>query len=107
MLNLKIFSSLIVLVARILIKLSANGDNMNEAIEIMEEIVGDRAVPRNIREKISNAIKKAKENNPTTLSEAIYIMDDISNDVNMPDHTRTDIWHVISLVEAMKEKMIQ
>ena len=80
---------------------------MNESIEIMDEIVEDRAVPRNIREKISQARAKIKENNATTLSEAIYIMSDISNDVNMPDHTRTDIWHVISLVEAMKEKMIQ
>ena len=87
--------------------MSTNGDKMNEIIEIMDEILDDRAVPRNIREKISQAKAKVKGNNPTTLSEAIYLMDDISNDVNMPDHTRTDIWHVISLVEAMKERMIQ
>ncbi len=78
---------------------------MNEAIEIMEEIIDDRAVPRNVRSKVEEAISKVKQNNPTTLSEAIYLLDDISNDVNMPDHTRTDIWHVISLVEDMKEKM--
>jgi len=64
---------------------------------------------KTIADKISDKMAKAKvkENNPTTLSEAIYLMDDISNDVNMPEHTRTDIWHMISLVEAMKEKMIQ
>ena len=39
------------------------------------------------------------------MSEAIYLIDDISNDVNMPDHTRTDIWHLISLIEEAKEKM--
>jgi len=78
---------------------------MEEVIEIMQDIIDDRAVPRNIRAKVEEAISKIKENNAKTLSEAIYLLDDISNDVNMPDHTRTDIWHVISLVEGMKEKM--
>lgn len=78
---------------------------MDDAIEIMQEIIEDRTVPRNIRLKIEEAILKVKENNNTTLSEAIYLLDDISNDINMPEHTRTDIWHVISLVEDMKEKM--
>jgi uncharacterized protein len=78
---------------------------MEEVIEIMDEIINDRTVPKNIRFKIEEAISKVKQNNTTTLSEAIYLLDDISNDINMPEHTRTDIWHVISLVESMKEKM--
>ncbi len=79
---------------------------MNEEIlAIMNEIIADRAVPRNIRAKIEEAIGKVKLANVTSLSEAIYLLDDISNDVNMPDHTRTDIWHLISLIEANKEKM--
>jgi uncharacterized protein len=78
---------------------------MDEILEIMEEIIDDRAVPRNIRSKVEQAISKVKENNIKTLSEAIYLLDDISNDVNMPDHTRTDIWHIISLVEGKKEQM--
>jgi uncharacterized protein (UPF0147 family) len=76
-----------------------------EMIQIMEEILSDRAVPRNIRAKVEEATAKVKLNNATTLSEAIYLLDDISNDVNMPDHTRTDIWHLISLIEEAKEKM--
>ncbi len=78
---------------------------MDETIEIMEEIIEDRSVPRNIRAKIEEAISKVRQNNATTLSEAIYLLDDISKDINMPDHTRTDIWHIISLVEGKKEKM--
>lgn len=77
----------------------------NEILQIMEDILGDRAVPRNIRAKIDAALVKVKLNNATAMSEAIYFLDDISNDVNMPDHTRTDIWHLISLIEAEKEKM--
>lgn len=74
-------------------------------VQIMEEILSDRAVPRNIRAKIEETINKVKDNTATSLSEAIYLLDDISNDVNMPDHTRTDIWHLISLIEEAKEKM--
>jgi uncharacterized protein (UPF0147 family) len=76
----------------------------NEILQIMEEILSDRAVPRNIRAKVEEAISKVKQNNATSLSEAVYLLDDISNDVNMPEHTRTDIWHLISLIEAEKEK---
>jgi uncharacterized protein len=77
----------------------------DEILVIMNDIVADRAVPRNIRAKIEEAVFKVKQANVTSLSEAIYLLDDISNDVNMPDHTRTDIWHLISLIEANKEKM--
>jgi len=76
----------------------------NEIIQIMEEILSDRVVPRNIRAKIDEASAKVKQNTAISLSEAVYLLDDISNDVNMPDHTRTDIWHLISLIEAEKEK---
>ncbi|MGI6589273.1 MAG: UPF0147 family protein [Candidatus Iainarchaeum sp.] len=77
---------------------------VSEMVQIMEDILSDRAVPRNIRAKIEETIVKVKENTATSLSEAIYLLDDISNDVNMPDHTRTDIWHLISLIEEAKEK---
>lgn len=77
----------------------------DEITTIMEDILNDRAVPRNIRAKIEEALSKTKQNTATSLSEAIYLLDDISNDVNMPDHTRTDIWQLISLLEEAKEKM--
>jgi len=77
----------------------------DEILAIMNDIIGDRAVPRNIRAKIEEAVFKVRQANSTSLSEAIYLLDDISNDVNMPDHTRTDIWRLISLIETNKEKM--
>jgi len=77
----------------------------DEILNIMEDILEDRAVPRNIRAKVEEALFKVKQNNATSLSEAVYLLDDISNDVNMPDHTRTDIWHTISMIEEEKEKM--
>jgi len=78
---------------------------MEDIIEIMESILDDRMVPRNIRAKVDEAIAKVRGSTITTLSEAIYLLDDISNDVNMPEHTRTDIWQIISMIEEEKEKI--
>ena len=78
---------------------------MEDIIEIMESILDDRMVPRNIRSKVEEAIAKINGNTITTLSEAIYLLDDVSNDVNMPEHTRTDIWQIISMIEEEKEKI--
>jgi len=79
---------------------------MNEdIIDLLESILNDRVVPRNIRAQVEQALSKVKQNTVTTLSEAVYLLDDISADVNMPDHTRTDIWQSISMIEAAKEKI--
>jgi hypothetical protein len=76
-----------------------------DLVQLLEEILSDRSVPRNIREKVETAIQKVKMDGTTALSEAIYLLDDISSDINMPEHTRTDIWHAISMIEEAKEKM--
>ncbi len=76
-----------------------------EIIEILQDILEDRGVPKNIRAKVEEALGKVRENTITSFSEAMYLLDDVSNDVNMPEHTRTDIWQAISLVEETKEKL--
>ncbi|RLG69829.1 MAG: hypothetical protein DRO07_01565 [Candidatus Iainarchaeum archaeon] len=78
---------------------------LKEALEIMQEIIDDRAVPRNIRKVVSDALEKINKGKPTTVdcSMAIYLLDDISNDINMPAYTRTSIWTAISRLESVKE----
>ena len=81
-------------------------DMIDDAVEIMDEQIEDRSVPRNIRENISEAKEKTLhfEEDGVNFSTAIYVLDDISNDINMPHHTRTEIWNIISKLEAIKEK---
>ncbi|MBN1940707.1 MAG: UPF0147 family protein [Candidatus Diapherotrites archaeon] len=78
-----------------------------ELVSLMQEVVEDRSVPRNIRSVVEAAMKAIQETKEAaaSLSNAIYMMDDISNDINMPSHTRTDIWEIISKIEAIKEKV--
>ncbi len=80
---------------------------LKEALEIMEEIIDDRTVPRNIRKAVTDALEKVDKRNITAVdcSMAIYILDDISNDINIPSYTRTSIWTAISRLEAVKERI--
>ncbi|MFA5357798.1 MAG: UPF0147 family protein [archaeon] len=42
-----------------------------DLVQLLEEILSDRSVPRNIREKVETAIQKVKMDGTTALSEAI------------------------------------
>ncbi|MCD6434051.1 MAG: UPF0147 family protein [Candidatus Diapherotrites archaeon] len=78
---------------------------VEEIKEIMDEIIADTSVPRNIRRAIEEAKEKIAEIDAVNIGAAIYILDDISADINMPDHTRTEVWQLISMLEAVKEKV--
>lgn len=78
-----------------------------EAIaELMDTVLDDHAVPRNIRGAVEEAKKVIlSATDDVALSRAIYLLDDVSNDVNLPPHSRTDLWTIISELEALKEKL--
>ncbi|MCX6801600.1 MAG: UPF0147 family protein [Candidatus Diapherotrites archaeon] len=82
-------------------------EEFDEAVEIMEEVMDDRSVPKNIRKAVSDAKDKICKEAPSGVdfSNAIYLLDDISNDINIPSHTRTSIWTMISRLEGAKEKL--
>ena len=80
------------------------------ALELMNAIMGDSTVPRNIRAVMSDAVNKMVSNEKPTeinvaIGTAIYLLEDVSSDINMPSHTRTEIWTVISQLEAAREKL--
>ena len=74
--------------------------------ELMDSIIEDTTVPRNIRKSCESARVKITSDQQldVSVSNAIYLMEDISNDINMPAHTRTEIWTIISELEAIREK---
>ena len=79
---------------------------VDATVELMESIMDDTTVPRNIRKIIEDAKQKiaSAQNLDVNVSTAIYLMQDISNDINMPAHTRTEIWQIISQLEAIREQ---
>ncbi len=81
---------------------------LKEVLKIMDDIINDSTVPRNIRKAVSDAkaLVEKKEGDPVVnISEAIYILDEASNDVNIPMHTRTQLWMVIGELERIKEEI--
>jgi uncharacterized protein (UPF0147 family) len=75
-------------------------------MEILDRIINDRTVPKNIREsveKAKNALNSSEEEE-LKINSAIVILDEISNDPNMPLYTRTQIWNAVSLLEQIRAK---
>ena len=73
--------------------------------ELMESILSDTSVPRNIRKAVEEAKNKILDSNEKIdirVTTSIYLLDDVSNDINMPSHARTEIWQIISELEAIR-----
>ncbi len=83
-------------------------ERLKEVAELMEPIIEDTTVPKNIRNKINEAKEKvlSKEGEKAVnIANAIYLIDEISNDINMPFHIRTEMWSILSELEAIKEEI--
>lgn len=80
---------------------------VKDLVALMQDVVADHGVPRNIRTVVEEAIEKVSGSKLRIedFSTAVYMMDDISKDLNIPAHTRTDVWEIISRMEAIKEKI--
>lgn len=83
--------------------------NYKPVVEILDRIVNDRTVPRNIRNAVESAKNELNGKKPDELkiSTAISVLDDITNDPNMPLYTRTQIWNAVSLLEQMRRKLFK
>lgn len=83
-------------------------ERIEEIKQLMNFIIEDTSVPRNIRGAVSKAkekIQEEHEDKTVVLAEAIYILDEIANDINIPLHARTQIWNLIAEIERLKEDL--
>lgn len=80
---------------------------VEEVIKIMDQIINDRTIPKNIRnvvEKSKNFLITQNSSMEIKISAAIQSLDEIINDRNMPLYARTKIWQVVSKLEEMRRK---
>lgn len=77
---------------------------IKDIIEMINTVLEDTSVPKNIRKALSDAKMRlqGKEEAIVRVSAAIYLVEPISEDVNMPAHARTQVWAIISALEAIK-----
>ena len=83
-----------------------NKDAFERCNQILQHIMEDTSVPRNIRraaEKSKDLLADEEEEDTIKASTVISILDEISNDPNIPIHARTLIWNVLSELESVRE----
>ncbi len=72
-------------------------------IDILDRIMTDESVPRNIRRmasEIKERLLKA-ENVAVEAASAISLLEEVSADPNIPMHVRTMIWNLTSQLERI------
>lgn len=75
-------------------------------ISLLNEINADRTVPKNIRssvEQVKTDLTNENLDMAVRINSAISILDEVSNDPNIPIYTRTQIWNIVSMLEAMNQ----
>ncbi len=87
-------------------KKSLNEAKILQAVRLLNRIIGDSSVPRNIRRAAIEALRMLQD---TSLSpgvraaNAVGVLDEVSQDPNMPMHTRTMIWNIMAVLSTVKD----
>ena len=79
---------------------------LDKALELLEDVLKDRGVPRNVKSTIEvsiKTIKDEKESEGVKISTMISMLDDASNDPNLSFYARTKIWDVVSKLEELSK----
>ncbi len=79
---------------------------IDKALELLEDVMKDRGVPRNVKAAIEDSIKvikDEKESDGVKISTMISMLDDASNDPNLSLYARTKIWDVVSKLEELSK----
>lgn len=82
--------------------------NISQVVGILDTIIGDRTVPRNIKkivEDAKNALTSDEKSEELKISTAIHLLDEVTNDPNMPLYTRTQIWNTVSMLEQLRRDL--
>jgi uncharacterized protein (UPF0147 family) len=81
--------------------------NIETINKLLDEINEDRTVPRNIRSMVQEAksdLNDCNKDMAVRINSAISILDNVSNDTNIPTYARTQVWNIVSMLEAMNKQ---
>ena len=85
-------------------KVSTMAMNEKQVSEMLDVLVNDTKIPKNIRKALSDAKERlgGKDELNVKVSAAVYLIESISDDINMPPHARTQIWSILGALESIK-----
>ncbi len=84
--------------------LAEKADVVNHCAEMLDEIMGDITVPRNLRRstgELKNRLLNGKESLAMRVALVISDFDELSANPNIPAHTRALIWRIVSQLETI------
>lgn len=75
-----------------------------QIIDLLQGILKDRGVPRNVKNSLEQAIKilQSKESDQVKFASIVSVLDEASSDPNLSIYARTLIWDVVSKLESLK-----
>ena len=78
-------------------------ESMQLVIRALEELQEDEFVPRNVKSKIAQTIHVLMQDSEVSIkvSKALYELESISEDANVEAHTRSQLFNIVSLLEAV------
>lgn len=82
-------------------------EDLEPIINQLSKIKEDRSVPRNIRRSCKECIETLKDKNEdlsVRVNTCVSTLDEVSNDPNIPMYTRTQVWNIVSMLEAVELK---
>ena len=85
---------------------SNNEEKIEKAIAILQPLVENTAIPRNIRRTVKETIDGLRDKSigpGVRAANAIGVLEEISQDPNVPSYARVTIWNAISILEGIRE----
>ena len=76
------------------------------AITIIQGVVDNNNIPRNIRRLAKEVVDGLKDDTPSVgvrAANAISALEDVSQDPNVPSFARVTLWNAVSILEGIRE----
>ncbi len=80
--------------------------SIDEVIEMIDNVIADVMVPKNVKAALEEAKKVIKDESKDIslrVSSAVYLIEKVSDEPNLMPHTRMDIWNILSALESLGE----
>ena len=78
-------------------------ENLGEAVTALKDVEADGSVPKSVKIKISAIVKILEDKGEILIkvSRAMHELEELSEDSNLPSFTRTQLFHIVSMLEVV------
>lgn len=85
----------------------ATEEELENVCKMLDQIMEDNSIPRNIREganECEGLLLESEDDLDVRIASSIFKLEELADDPNIPLHGRTLIWNVIGELESIKEE---